>query len=107
MTRHIFLSVVLMSLVTLGVRFLPFMLFRDPQRVPHWVHKLGRLLPYAVMAMLLVFGLRDTRFSAAADFMPELLACLLVAVTFIWWRNSLVSIVLGTLAYMFLLQQVF
>jgi len=68
---------------------------------------LGRVLPYAVMAMLVVCCLKGLDFSAPGSFVPELLCTALVAGLHPWKRNTLLSIGVGTVAYMLLVQLVF
>ncbi len=68
---------------------------------------LGRVLPYAVMAMLVVYCLKELDFSAPGSFVPELLCTALVAGLHVWKRNTLLSIGVGTVAYMLLVQLVF
>lgn len=68
---------------------------------------LGRVLPYAVMAMLVVYCLKGLDFSAPGSFVPELLCTALVAGLHAWKRNTLLSIGVGTVAYMLLVQLVF
>lgn len=84
--------------VTLFLRFIPFIAFR--KKTPGFILYLGRVLPYSVMAMLVVYCLRNT----GAYFLPEVLSCLLVIVLHVWKRNTLLSIIAGTALYMFMIQ---
>ena len=68
---------------------------------------LGRVLPYAVMAMLCVYCLKGLDFSASGKYLPELLCTALVAGLHGWKRNTLLSIGAGIVAYMLLVQLVF
>ena len=91
--------------VTLLLRALPFLAFG--RRVPPFVLYLGRVLPYAVMAMLVVYCLRNVSPLTAPHGAPEALSCALVAGLHLWRRNTLLSIVAGTACYMFLVQTIF
>ena len=84
--------------VTLFLRFIPFIAFR--KKTPGFILYLGRVLSYSVMAMLVVYCLRNT----GAYFLPEVLSCLLVIVLHVWKRNTLLSIIAGTALYMFMIQ---
>lgn len=84
--------------VTLFLRFIPFIAFR--KKTPGFILYLGRVLPYSVMAMLVVYCLRNT----GTYFLPEALSCLLVIVLHVWKRNTLLSIIAGTALYMFMIQ---
>lgn len=90
--------------VTMRTRFLPFLIFGEKGEPPAVISYLGRVLPYAVMAMLVVCCLKGLDFSAPGSFAPELLCTALVAGLHAWKRNILLSIGVGTVAYMLLVQ---
>lgn len=90
--------------VTMLSRFLPFLIFGEKGETPAVISHLGRVLPYAVMAMLVVCCLKGLDFSAPGSFAPELLCTALVAGLHAWKRNILLSIGVGTVAYMLLVQ---
>lgn len=104
---HIWTSIALIALVTAALRFLPFLIFGNRRKVPKLIDKLGRILPCAVMGMLVVYCLKDISFSSVGGFLPMLIASLVVGLLYIWKRNTLVSIVCGTVCYMVLVQLVF
>ena len=104
---QIWYAIAVMALVTAALRFLPFLLLGGDRKTPRIVQKLGRMLPYAIMGMLVVYCLKGVTFTSAAGFVPSLLACLVVGVLYVWKRNTLVSIVAGTVCYMLLVQIVF
>ena len=95
------------ALVTMSTRFLPFLIFKGKASTPPLVEKLGRLLPSAVIAMLVVYCMKDVNFSATAGYLPAIIASLLVGVLHIWKRNTLLSVISGTVCYMLLVQFVF
>ena len=101
------ITVAVISLVTILLRFLPFLIFRGNRKTPAIIEKLGRILPYAIMGMLVVYCLKDMDFSGVSGFLPQIIACAVVGVLYIWKRNTLVSIVCGTICYMVLVQVVF
>ncbi len=68
---------------------------------------LGQVLPAAIIGMLVVYCLKDTKFLSAPFGVPELVAGLLVVGLHVWKRNILLSILAGTVAYMLLTQLVF
>ena len=104
---HTFYAIAVMAVITALLRFLPFLIFKGKASTPPIVEKLGRLLPSAVIAMLVVYCMKDVHFSGAAGYMPALLASLLVGVLHIWKRNTLLSVTSGTVCYMLLVQFVF
>ena len=104
---HAALIVTVTALVTIGLRFLPFAIFRGSKPVPPFVAYLGKVLPYAIMGMLVVYCLRNTDFAGETHGLPEIIACAAVALLHLWKRNTLISIIGGTAAYMLLVQLVF
>lgn len=104
---HSVLIIVVAALVTMATRFTPFLLFGEKRKTPEIVTYLGQVLPYAIMGMLVVYCLKDVEVTAAPFGIPELIGCVVVAVLHIWKRNSLLSIGVGTVTYMLLVQFVF
>ena len=97
--------VVAMALTTAALRFLPFLLFE--KKTPPFVVYLGKVLPAALIGMLVVYCLKDVQIASATHGLPELIAGAAVVVLQAWKRNSLLSILAGTLLYMVLVQTVF
>lgn len=104
---HSVLIVVVAVLATLLTRFLPFWIFRGGRKIPQIVTDLGKVLPYAIMGMLVVYCLKDVTPLAYPYSIPELLGCGAVVALHVWKRNSLLSIGAGTAFYMILVQLVF
>lgn len=104
---HTALIIAVTALVTAALRFLPFLIFGENRNTPPVVTYLGRVLPYAIMGMLVVYCLKDIRFTAAPFGIPEALGCAVVALLHLWKRNTLLSIGAGTVCYMLLVQFVF
>lgn len=100
-------SVALIALVTALIRFLPFAVFSRSGKTPKIIEKLSSLLPPAIMGMLVVYCLRSTSFSSLDGFLPALIASAVVVLLHIWRRNTLISIISGTVTYMLLVQLVF
>ena len=99
--------IVVAALVTAATRFLPFLIFSSGKRTPDIILYLGKVLPYAIMGMLVVYCFKDVDFLAAPHGLPELIACVAVAALHIWKRNTLLSIGVGTVFYMVLVQFIF
>ena len=59
------------------------------------------------MGMLVVYCLKDVTLAAAPFGIPEFLGCAVVALLHIWKRSTLLSIGVGTVVYMLLVQLVF
>ena len=96
-------AILVMAGVTAILRFLPFLVMGE-RKTPEYINYLGKVLPYAVMAMLVVYCLKDISFLQIALWLPALVSTLLVVWVHIWKRNTLLSIVIGTLCYMVLIR---
>ena len=99
---HAALLVGAMALVTMILRFLPFVAFR--REIPPYISYLGEVLPPAIIGMLVVYCLKDVSILSAPFGLPELAAALVVILAQWKSRNSLVSILSGTAAYMILIR---
>ena len=106
-TVYIGLSIAVIALVTAALRFIPFLVFGGEKEPPKYISYLGRVLPGAIMAMLVVYCLKGISFKAVGTFLPELIACAGVVLLHVFKRNTLLSIAGGTALYMFLVQVVF
>lgn len=102
---HDIFMVAVIALVTMATRFLPFLIFS--KKTPAVVSHLGKVLPCAIMGMLVVYCLKDVNFLAGSHGIPELVCCAVTAGLHVWKRNSLLSIGGGTVLYMLLIQLVF
>ena len=87
-------------------RWLPFWLFPEKKQPPAVVTYLGRVLPPAMMGLLVVYCLRNVAWLSAPHGAPELIAIAAVAALHTWKRNVLLSIAGGTVLYMVLVQAV-
>lgn len=106
-TIQIAALVAVMAAVTFLTRALPFLLFGRGDEPPKVVLYLGRFLPPAVIAMLIIYCYRSTSFGTVEDWVPGLIAGLAVAGLHVWRKNNMLSIVGGTILYMVLVQAVF
>lgn len=97
--------IAIMAVVTMLLRFLPFIVFR--KTVPPFISYLGQVLPSAIIGMLVIYCLKDVAWTSAPFGAPELIAAACVVGLQIWRRNSLISILGGTVIYMLLIQLVF
>ena len=95
------------ALVTMALRFVPFLIFGENRKTPAIIAYLGQVLPFAIMGMLVVYCLKDVTITAAPFGIPEAIGCTVVAGLHIWKRNTLLSIGAGTVIYMLLVQFVF
>ena len=112
MNSYVLSAIILSALITFLLRAFPFLLFKEKE-LPKWLEKLEKHLPMTIMAVLIVYCLKDlkmqlttlfipypVRKSSAYLFIPYLLACLTVVFTYKWKKNTFLSIILSTLVYM-------
>lgn len=104
--RQVLISIVIISLITIALRALPFILLKG-RKTPAWIEYMGRVLPFAVIGMLVVYCLKGISFTTPAGFAPALIAIAVVVLSYVWKQNTLLSIISGTVIYMILVQFVF
>ena len=104
---HDILLIAVAAVVTAATRFIPFLIFRKKDSTPAIVTYLGQVLPCAIMGMLVVYCMKDVPFLSAPYGAPEIIGCVIVALLHIWKRNSLLSIGVGTVSYMLMVQLIF
>ena len=104
---HAVLTIAVCAVVTAALRFLPFVIFGENRKTPEVITYLGKVLPFAIMGMLVVYCLKDVTFLSTPFGIPEAIGCAAVAGLHVWKRNTLLSIGAGTVIYMLLVQLVF
>ena len=95
------------ALGTMLTRFLPFLIFSGKRETPKYIVYLGKALPAAIFGMLVVYCLKDVTFFSGNHGIPEAICVILVLILHKWKHNSLLSIFVGTVVYMLLVQMVF
>lgn len=106
-TKEVYIAIAIVAAITFTIRMFPLFFFSRRDTIPKIVKDLGVLLPYSMMGLLIVYCLRVMRFDSFGGFFPMSLAALVTAGSYLWKRKSILSIVLGTAVYIFLIQQVF
>ena len=101
------ITIAVCALATMLTRFLPFLLFSERRPTPKYVTYLGRALPAAIFAMLVVYCLRNVGVFTGSHGLPEAMAIAVTAALHLWKRQMLLSIAGGTVCYMLLVQLVF
>ena len=103
-TIHAALVIGVMALVTALLRFLPFLVFSGRRPMPEVIRYLGSVLPYSVIAMLVVYCLKGVSFADCSNWLPSVISVAAVVILHIWKRNTLLSIIGGTACYMLLIR---
>lgn len=105
--RRAALMIAVIAAVTILLRFIPFLVFGGKRKTPEIINYLGKVLPCAIMGMLVVFCLKGVAPTVYPYGLPELIACIIVVALHVWKRNTLLSIVGGTACYMVMVQLIF
>lgn len=102
-----FIIIGCVALGTMVTRFLPFIIFPDHKEVPDYIAYLGKVLPYAVIGLLVIYCLKDISVTSMPFGLPELIGVGGTVLLHLWKRNTLLSIGGGTFLYMIIVQYVF
>lgn len=105
-SEHI-ITIALCVIATLITRFLPFIIFSGKKETPKFIQYLGKALPSAIFALLIVYCLKNVSVFSGNHGIPEAVSIALVILLHLWKRQILLSIAGGTLCYMLLVQLVF
>lgn len=100
-------QIITISMFVLGTmltRFLPFAVFNSKRPTPKYIQYLGKVLPGAIFAMLVVYCLRNVSIVSGSHGIPELIAIALTVGLHLWKRKMLLSIAGGTICYMLIVQ---
>lgn len=99
---HSVAIILCVAVCTLMTRAIPFLLFGGKKEVSPIIQYLGKVLPSAIMTILVVYCLKDVNLFAGSRGVPEFLAILVVVILHLWKKNTLLSIGAGTILYMML-----
>ena len=94
-------------LATAITRFFPFMVFSEDKPTPDYIQFLGKVLPSAVFALLVVYCYRSIDWTDGLHGAPEIIASLVTVVLHLWKRNMFLSMMGGTVSYVLLIHLVF
>lgn len=103
---YILVGIFTMAIVTIVLRFVPFIFLSDKKEYKT-LNYLSKVLPCAVMGMLVVYCLKDVNFDSVNNFVPALIASGVVSISYLFKRKTLLSIIAGTVVYMMLVQFIF
>ena len=106
-TPMLLLTVLVAAVCTFATRAVPFVLFGGSKEPPKIIIALGKILPVAILGILIVYGIGDFTTLPMSDLAPSLIAVAATALVHLWKRNVLLSISVGTIGYMLLINFVF
>ena len=102
---HEIILISIIAVITFLTRVLPFFIFKN-KSYPI-IEYLGDVLPYAIMAMLVVYCLRSVDLLSGNHGICEMIGVGTVILLHLIKRNTLLSIIGGTLVYMLCVQIIF
>ena len=101
------IMIAVVAVVTFMTRAASFLAFPKGREIPPSIIYIGKVLPPAIIGMLVVYCLKSTSVLAYPYGLQELISCVTVIALHLWKRNVLLSIGVGTVLYMVLIQFVF
>lgn len=110
MTMTVTQQIITIGVVVLGTmltRFLPFLVFPANKETPVYVQYLGKVLPAAVIGLLVIYCLKDVQLFSGTHGFPELTSIAIVVLLHVWKKSMLLSIAGGTIVYMVQVQLFF
>ncbi len=96
--------IAVIAIATQLTRTLPFILFPENKETPRYILYLGKVLPFSAIGLLVVYCLKNVSLLSSPFGIPEAIAVLCVAILHLWKNNTLLSIGVGTVVYMLLVQ---
>ena len=106
-TAQQLITILMISLGTISMRFLPFLIFPAGKPTPKYIRYLGKVLPGAVFGMLVIYCLKTVSVTSFPFGIPELIGIAVTAVLHLWKKQMILSMGAGTIVYMLLVQFVF
>ena len=95
-------TIICIAGATLLTRILPYIIFPENHKTPKAVLYIGRVLPSAVIGMLVVYCFKTVSFLSMPFGIPELISVLCIVVLHFAFHKTLISIGGGTLVYILL-----
>lgn len=102
-TFYLIIAIAVIAIVTLLTRAVPFLIF-GKRELPQLIKYMGNVLPPAIMIILVCYCLKSVKFATLSNWLPEFIACLIVAIVHKLKNNLYLSIIVGTLAYMIIIR---
>lgn len=100
---YLFFAILIAAAVTIFTRAAPFLLFGN-KKLPAIVQYLGKVLPPAIMIILVCYCLKSIDVIHFPHGLPELISCVVVAAVHVLRKNMYLSIIVGTICYMILIR---
>jgi len=103
-TGYIFTAILISALITYFLRSAVFLFFNGRRTMPIWLDRLGKILPSAIMGVLIVYCLKIIQSDFGHSGLFGIIAAFITALSYEWKHNTFISIAAGTAAYMILIR---
>lgn len=101
---HSILLIIVAGIMSLICRATPFLIFSGKREMPKALKRITDALPPAIMAVLVIYCLKDAIAVINYSSLAALIAILSVVGIHLWKRNTLLSISVGTIIYMIMIR---
>lgn len=106
-TTQAVITILIAAVCTFATRVFPFALFGRKKEVPKFIKYLGEILPLAIIGILIIYCLKDFTGGDNNIIIPQIIAVAATAIIHIWKHNTLLSIAVGTIGYMLMINFIF
>lgn len=103
-TIHSIILIAIAGVISLVCRLAPFAIFSGKREMPVTLKRVTEALPPAIIAVLVIYCLKDAIVNISMNTVSSFLAIIAVVLVHIYKRNTLLSIAIGTIVYMLLIR---
>lgn len=100
---HSFSTIAVAAACTFFWRILPFAVFGKNRKMPHKLEYLAKALPPTIMAVLIIYCLKDISYDLGGDVL-QIAAVVVTAAAYKLTHSTSIGIIIGTAAYMALIR---
>lgn len=105
-TSKMLITILVAGMCTFATRLIPFAAFGN-RKVPEIVKYLGKIMPPAIIGVLITYCTKDSYSLEINTILPQLLGIAITAGMHLWKKNTLLSISVGTISYMLMIHYIF
>lgn len=102
---ELYLAIAVMTVVNFGTRVIPFLFF-GKRDLPKSLVFIEKFFPAVIMTILIFYSIKDITFSIYPYGIKEFSSILFVISLHLFLKNYLISIFMGTIFYMILIQYI-
>ncbi len=103
-TTKLCIAIGLMAVITFSTRLFPFVVFGRGEKPAPVIMYLGKYLPPALITAIVVYCFKDIDFLSGMHGLAEIISAITVIALHYKFRNTMLSIAVGTVLYMILIR---